>query len=80
MKPIQLRMARNALRLGVRDLAALANVTPATITRFETEKGGVQLSTAEALRKALEAKGVQFLDTGQVALGAGVALRDNSED
>lgn len=79
MKPIQLRMARNALRLGVRDLAAIANVTPATITRFETEKGGLQLSTAEALRMALEAKGVQFLESNHVSLGAGVALRDNSE-
>lgn len=80
MKPIQLRMARSALRLGVRDLAALAKVTPATITRFETEKGGVQLSTAEALRMALEAKGVQFLEGGHVSDGCGVALRDNSEE
>ena len=64
-------MARNTLRLSVRDLAALANVTPATITRFETDKGGIQFSTAEALRKALEDKGVQFMDPGQVSEGYG---------
>lgn len=75
MTPAQVRMARNALRLGVRELADLAQVTPATITRFETEKGGLQLSTAEAIRKALEAQGVQFLEAGQVATGAGVAIK-----
>ena len=74
MTPAQVRMARAALRLGVRDLAQVANVTPATVTRFETEKGGLQHSSAEALRKALEAAGIQFLDAGQVAIGPGVAL------
>lgn len=76
LTPAQVRMARNALRLGVRELAALADVTPATVTRFETEKGGLQHSSAEAIRKALEAQGVQFLDSGEVALGPGVALRE----
>ena len=75
MTPAQVRMARNALRLGVRELADLAQVTPATVTRFETGKGGLQLSTAEAIRKALEAQGVQFLEAGQVATGPGVALK-----
>jgi transcriptional regulator with XRE-family HTH domain len=74
MTPSQLRMARNALRLGVRELAELAGVSFTTISRFETEKGGLQHSSAEAIRKALEALGVQFLDTGQVAAGPGVAL------
>ena len=76
MTPGQVRMARSALRLGVRELAELAKVTPATVTRFETEKGGLQLSTAEAIRKALEAQGIQFLDTGQVAAGPGVVVRE----
>jgi transcriptional regulator with XRE-family HTH domain len=75
MTPAQVRMARAALRLGVRDLAQIANVTPATVTRFETEKGGLQHSSAESIRKALEAAGVQFLDAGQVASGPGVAIK-----
>lgn len=75
MNPQQLRMARNALRLGVRDLAELAGVSFTTISRFETEKGGLQHSSAEAIRKALEAQGIQFLENGETALGAGVALR-----
>lgn len=74
MTPVQVRMARAALRLGVRELAELASVTPATVTRFETEKGGLQHASAEAIRKALEAQGVQFLESGQVAAGPGVAL------
>lgn len=75
MTPAQLRMARNALRLGVRELAELAGVSFTTISRFETEKGGLQHASAEAIRKALEAQGVQFLEGGQVAAGAGIALR-----
>ena len=74
MTPAQVRMARSALRIGVRELAELASVTPATVTRFETEKGGLQLSSAEAIRRALEARGIQFLEGGQVAKGAGVAI------
>jgi len=75
MTPIQVRMARAALRLGVRELAELAKVTPATVTRFETEKGGLQHSSAEAIRRALEAQGVQFVDSGAVAAGPGVAMK-----
>lgn len=77
MKPEQLRMARNALRLGVRELAEMAGVSFTTINRFETEKGGLQHSSAEAIRKALEARGIQFLEDGQVAAGPGVALRES---
>ncbi|WP_227751619.1 helix-turn-helix domain-containing protein [Tabrizicola oligotrophica] len=75
MKPEQLRMARAALQIGVRDLAELAGVSFTTINRFETGKSGLQLSTAEAIRKALEAQGIQFLEAGQVATGPGVAVK-----
>jgi transcriptional regulator with XRE-family HTH domain len=53
-------MARYALRLSVRELAALAGVSFTTINRFETEMGGLQYSSADAIRKALEAQGIQF--------------------
>ncbi len=74
MTPAQLRMARNALRIGTRELAEKAGVSFTTISRFETEKGGMQHASAEAIRKALEAQGIQFLDNGDVAAGPGVAL------
>jgi len=79
MKPEQMRMARAALGLGVRELAEMAGVSFTTVNRFETGKSGLQLSTAEAIRKALEAQGVQFLESGQVATGPGVALGAKAE-
>lgn len=74
MKPEQVRMARAALGLGVRELAEQAGVSFTTINRFETGKSGLQHSSAEAIRRALEAQGVQFLESGQVAAGPGVAM------
>lgn len=78
MTPSQLRMARNALRIGTRELAELAGVSFTTISRFETEKGGLQHASAEALRKALEAQGIQFLGAEDTAQGPGVALKEGA--
>ena len=74
MIPAQCKMARVALDLGVRELAALAKVAPATVSRLE---GGEELKerTVDAIRAALEAKGITFLDNGEVSPGPGVALR-----
>jgi len=82
MLPIQCRMARTALNLGVRDLAAIAQVSTNTITRFEAldrEGAGagheLKPRTIDAIRAALEAAGITFLDDGEVSPGPGVALR-----
>ncbi len=82
MLPVQCRMARIALSLGVRDLAALAQVSTNTVTRFEAfdpkaEGMGPPLKprTVDAIRAALEAAGIAFLDNGDVSPGPGVALR-----
>lgn len=76
MTPKQLRMARAAVRLGVRELAELAGVAPATLTRFETEKGGMNMKSAQAIQTALEGLGVQFLRNGDVAAGDGIAVKE----
>jgi hypothetical protein len=57
-------MARVALDLGVRDLAKLAKVAPATVSRFEA---GVDLKprTIEDMRRALESAGVEFTNGDQ---------------
>lgn len=68
MTPAQLRMARSALKIGVRDLAEMADVTTATITRFENERGGLNSVTEQKLRHALEAAGIEFFN------GTGVKL------
>ncbi len=57
--PVQCRMARAALGLGVRELAAAAKVSTDTVARFER---GDELKerTIDALQRALEASGVEF--------------------
>ncbi|MFC6448420.1 helix-turn-helix domain-containing protein [Shinella zoogloeoides] len=74
MLPVQCKMARVALGLGVRELAALAKVAPATVSRFEA---GEELKerTVEAMQTALEAAGIVFLaDDGN---GPGIRLRNS---
>jgi transcriptional regulator with XRE-family HTH domain len=73
----QIRMARAALRLGVRELAALAGVAPMTISRLENEQSGGLLDTIKKIKAALEAAGVVFID--QNGHGPGVRLRDRQD-
>jgi predicted transcriptional regulator len=56
---IQCRMARAALHLGVRDLAVIAKVATATITRLEAGEA-LKPRTVEAIQHALEKAGVIF--------------------
>jgi DNA-binding LacI/PurR family transcriptional regulator len=58
-------MARAALKLGVRDLAEMAKVSPATIVRFEASGAGVLERTVDAIRQALERAGVEFTNGEQ---------------
>ena len=64
MTGAQFRMARAALKMGVRDLAALAKVSPNTITRIEADMPS-NSSTVTAIRAALEAAGVEFTNGDQ---------------
>ena len=76
MLPIQCRMARTALSLGVKELADLAGVSTNTISRLEA---GEELKprTLAAIRAALESAGVIFVEgNGE---GPGVRLRKVSE-
>ncbi len=61
MKAVQLRMARAAVGLGVRELAKEAGVTANTVTRIENGADAKQ-STMDKLQHALEAAGVEFID------------------
>jgi transcriptional regulator with XRE-family HTH domain len=58
--PVQVRMARVALGIGVRDLAELAGVSTNTIARFERGED-IKSATMAMIRAALEAAGVQFI-------------------
>ena len=68
----QLRMARAALKVGVRDVAALAKVSPATVTRIEAGQPA-NASTLAAIQAALEVVGVEFIPEN--GGGAGVRLK-----
>ena len=59
MTPVQSRMARAALQLGIRDVAKLAKVAPSTISRLEAGET-LQPRTVESIRHALEKAGVEF--------------------
>ncbi len=77
----QIRAARALLSWKAADLARASSVSVPTIQRIDSTKGKVagRYETIEAIRKALEAQGIQFLDTGETALGAGVALKGQGE-
>lgn len=75
MQAVQCRMARAAVGWGVRDLARESGVSVDTVTRLE--KGETLMPrTIEAIQRALEAAGVEFI--AENGGGAGVRLRKYS--
>jgi len=67
-------MARAALGWGVRELAAAAKVSTDTIARFER---GEELKerTIEAIQRALEAEGIDFISENGGGLGVRLKKR-----
>ena len=75
MTPAQARAARALLKLGVREVAVLAKVTPNTVSRVEQDDvgpRGPQPVTIDAIRRVYEGAGVQFIPEN--GGGAGVRL------
>jgi transcriptional regulator with XRE-family HTH domain len=72
MNATQCKMARAATGLGVRELAALAEVSPNTVARLERGEE-MRAGTIAAIRIALESAGVEFIPEN--GGGAGVRLR-----
>lgn len=73
MNPVQARAARAMLKLGVRDVALLAKVTPNTVSRVEQDEfgpKGPQPVTVDAIRRVYEEHGIIFLSAGETADGA----------
>lgn len=71
----QVKAARALLRWSQNDLAERSGVSVPTIKRLEAQSGelGGRAETGSAIRSALEAAGVGFLDEN--GGGAGVRLR-----
>jgi transcriptional regulator with XRE-family HTH domain len=76
MNAAQSRMARAALGLGVRDLAKVAEVSPDTVARLERGED-LRPATVAAIRAALEAAGVIFIEEN--GGGPGVRLRKGAD-
>ena len=74
--PVQCRMARAALGMGVRELAAAAKVSADTVARFER---GEELKerTVDALQRAFEDAGIEFIDEN--GGGPGVRIRKRTK-
>ncbi|MGR3546148.1 MAG: helix-turn-helix domain-containing protein [Roseovarius sp.] len=69
----QLRAARAILGMSQADIAAATGKTDKTIRRAETDVSMVADDTIAAIRAALEAAGVEFIEPN--GGGAGVRLR-----
>lgn len=71
----QLRAARALLRWSAQELAEASKVGVATIRRVEVMEGEIPVTSANeaALRNALEAAGIEFIDEN--GGGPGVRLR-----
>lgn len=74
MTPLQMKLARTAVGLGVRELATQAGVAPSTIQRFESGRGDMHSRTLDRVRQVLEEAGVIFIDA-DASGGPGVRLR-----
>jgi len=70
----QCRAARALIDWKQPDLARASGLGLSTIVDFEKARRAVSDDAIRTIRSALEAAGIQFLDQGETAVGAGVAL------
>ncbi len=72
----QIKAARTMLGLTAHELAEAAGVSVPTLQRMDSARGPVpgRYETVQKVKAVLEAEGIQFLDSGDVAAGPGVAM------
>jgi hypothetical protein len=54
--------ARAVLQWSAGDLAAIAEVGPATVSRFKSGKGGLNCHTERAMSAAFKERGIAFIE------------------
>lgn len=74
MRIEQCRSARALLNWSAADLAQAAKLGSATVRRFESGQT-VQPESIDTMRRALEAAGVLFIDSGELSRKAGYGVR-----
>ena len=77
IKGNQIRAGRALIRWSAEDLARASKLGIATIRRAEAAEDSLPITSAnaDAIHRALEAAGVQFLGPHDAATGPGVALK-----
>lgn len=76
MTPDQFKGAKAMLGMSNPELSELTGLHRNTLNKLD--KGEGKASTVQLVRLTLEARGIQFLESGQVAAGVGVACRDDA--
>jgi predicted transcriptional regulator len=71
MNGLQLKLARVALGLSVRQAAEISDVSHETITRIEAGREDVKKTTIEKVQAAFEKAGIEFI----AANGGGPGVR-----
>lgn len=74
----QIRAARAMLRMEQKELAERADVSLPSIKRLEGMEGeitSVRVVTLNAIKSALEAAGVTFIDAGAASAAGGAGVR-----
>lgn len=79
INPSQCRAGRALLNWSQSQLSEAAGVARATLAEFESGKRTPIANNMEGIQRALETAGVQFLEGGETAGGAGVALQAGSK-
>jgi transcriptional regulator with XRE-family HTH domain len=77
LNALQARAARAILKLGVREVAELANVTANTVSRVEQDDlgpRGPQPVTIAAIKRVYEERGIIFFNEGPAPVG-GIGVR-----
>jgi transcriptional regulator with XRE-family HTH domain len=76
---LQVKLARTALGLSVRDLAEKADVNFNTVSRFENG-AGVHARTVAILERTLAEAGIEFIPEGAASAGGGPGVRLRREE
>ncbi len=77
MNQLQLKMARTALGLTVRQAAEFAGCSHETIVGIESGRSSIKQSTIDKVHGALEKAGVEFID--EDGGGPGVRIRKSAK-
>ena len=71
-----LKAARGIVRWSVNELAEESGVSPDTLRSFESGRTkSLSAHNQDAVQKALEGVGVQFMEKGDMSEGIGVAIK-----